>query len=394
MAKRSGLLEEMARVAAEDGSSQPTNPENSGATAQGTAGGAVSPGASGAAENMTSAGGAPPFALAPDEPEDDEQNAARPAQATPAWLEGMRAAGFSDVNDPDASAARLLAAYQQSEQQRRAAEEAAAEAATLKKIIAQLAHGQVAPTAQQPEPPQSQPRQNSWWSPPEVDLTLLQAYRVQDDKGNLSWRPETPPAVIQAAEQYRDYVSDWQQRIATQPHTVLPKIVEEIVAPLIEQRVREILDTTDRSRREEAYIDTVRRENPWLFEVDPRTNQPARGRQGELVYSDRGRRIMEIISELEQNGVRDFQRQWDLASKLERAESLVAQQQAAPTTQQQQQDRRMEALLSGGGSIPDRQGSFPNRAQQNNPRRQPQNSRMSSGMALIEGLRQQGAFAQ
>jgi hypothetical protein len=85
------------------------------------------------------------------------------------------------------------------------------------------------------------------------------------------------------------------------------------VQPIIER----ILDERFGNIQAQSTLQQVTNEirsTPWMFDVDPRTNQPAYDPiTGQPVYSEAGQMVIQEITRLEQQGLNDPRQVWELA---------------------------------------------------------------------------------
>lgn len=259
----------------------------------------------------------------------------------------------------------------------------------------QFLAAQQAPQHQQHVPQQPQ-QPKHWWAPPQFDRNSATKWiqRLVDPQTQevvTRWKDDTPPEVRQAYEAYRAYEEDWQDRLTTRPHEVLPDIIRHEVAPLIEQ----VLAERDRQANARMFAsDVIARNSEWLYQkdgngqplVDPVTNEP--------VFTEAGQKVAQTCKWLESQGMRGpelAKTRWFIATNMLYGEALAQSQ--AQTPQPSAQDlaakTKADALAAGRGAnhIPQRNGSRISPEVNGAPR---QNSRISAGRDFVNALKREG----
>lgn len=276
--------------------------------------------------------------------------------------------GFTDVESAEDGQARLAEAYRQQQEQLQRLQYEQQQLSQLAQYGNQYLQQQQ--QSQEPEPQQ----EDSWWSPPQVNVDLVQQYRVRDEHGNYQWRQDTPPELRLQAEAHERYIEQWADRLVREPQKVLPEIISKEFDRLFEERYSQRVS----EERKLARIQQIQKENQgWMYEKDPRTNQPARNPDGTYRFSPAGEAAMHFASEAEQYGITDPDRQWAYVTRMLQAMSA----------QQPRKDPRMEHLQRHASNPPDRSGSQETPEQ---PMKRPQNPNQSPGETLVELLAAEG----
>lgn len=170
----------------------------------------------------------------------------------------------------------------------------------------------------------------------------------------VQWAPNTPAAVREQFERAEAAVEQWQAALLTKPHETIPQLVAHYAAPLIEQQVSARLAQIEEQRR----FETTLQENPWMLQIDPKTNRPARDARGQFIYSEAGQQVLEGVNSLFQAGCTDPQLAWQYAMNSVRpmVEQRNSQRPATPRERAQaaiaQRQANQTAVLRGAGPGP------------------------------------------
>lgn len=248
------------------------------------------------------------------------------------FLSTVRELGFQDVNDEASAAQRLQEAWrrQREEESRLKAElERLSGMATLgQQYVEKLqdpAYRQF-DTQRQAPAAETKPAEEPWWNPPAYNPDLAARYRVTklDAAGQqiVDWKDGTPEEIKKQAEQHQAYVDEWAYKLVHRPQEVLPQIIQreaaKIVERVVEERIGNLQHTTELERLQQEIVE----QNPWLFAVDPVTNQRTHD------YSPAGQMALQHIQEAQQLGISDPRKQWEYARNA--VYYQVMQAQAAP----------------------------------------------------------------
>lgn len=226
--------------------------------------------------------------------------------------------------------------------------------------------------------PKSEPvvEPKAWWSPPVFNAELAKKYwkpRHNPETGQTTfgWSEDTPLELRSAAEQHSAYIEDWATRLQTEPDKALPPVVTQTFAdalsgndPRIVDALNAFLDRRlsdrDREREQQSFLNQVSQEHSsWLYERDPITNAAKVDAQGNYVLTARGKRAVGYVNDIAESGVSDVRKQWELAEKLARLESLesaAGSQAAQATAQQVRQQKKQQLLKNAATSVPQRGG--------------------------------------
>jgi hypothetical protein len=291
--------------------------------------------------------------IVPDPPEEPQSPVepvqpapVEPASPEPTFLSHLAELEFSGIETPEQGQERLLEAYR--EQQARLAE--IEQQRTADREFAEYGRQYMAELREQRAKPPATPQPSETWSfsPPHFDEALKAKYQEFDpESGMLRWKSGTPAKVIADSEARDDYILQWTQQIAYRPQEVFPKIVEQYAMPLFERMFEERM----RQTHTETFVDQIKRENPWLWANDPRTNQPTQR------FSQQGQRVMELVARVEQMGVTDPAYQWELANAMYRSEQTNGTPPVEQTAAQTAAAQRRTHQARGANAIPDRGGA-------------------------------------
>jgi hypothetical protein len=253
------------------------------------------------------------------------------------------------------------------------------------------------------EQPQAEPEveeEQHWWSPPEVSEDDIKTWReprqdVQTGQWNWDWKQGTPPEVMQAAEKYVGYHTDWADNLARNPQEVLPQIIEQEFDKLFVDRYGQLLDEfQDRQnvQQEQTTIGEINQRNAdWVYQRDPAGNF-MRDAGGQLALTPEGQEAVGYVTNLRQQGMTDPEQIWNVATQMMAgriATGMLQQQQQAQQHQVVNQQRNMEHLQRGAGYIPNREGSV---APAEAPSYTSQNPHLSVGDKLRQQALSDGLF--
>jgi hypothetical protein len=322
-------------------------------------------------------------------------------QAQPSFLEQLGEFGddFKGVTDESAARTMLLERareWRQQQQELQAWQQQAAPYVHYGQQYAQQARDPeyqawLAARQAKAQQPTAQPAQaaekptDKWWNPPTFDRNTLARYVervVNPETGEIEARlkHDTPLEVRSAYENHQSYLADWQDRIATRPHEVIPEIIKQEVGPLVQQ----ILEQRDREQQTRMFAQNVNSQNKsWLYQLDPQGNPLVDPVQGTPLFSEAGAKVRDYMSWFEQQGMRDPQARWFAATTMlmNEAQGQVLQQHEQQFTAAQVAAQKKAAVVQGNGAnhIPNRGGSQP-RPQSSRP--VPQNRRLRAGDRL------------
>ncbi len=289
--------------------------------------------------------------------------------AKPSLTEKLRDLGFQGVEKDDEALERLLAAYEQEKKR-------AAESETIARA---LAAERVAPPKAEATPEPEKPR-TTWWNPPKVDQTLIQAFQVPGPDGRPTFRDNTPPEVLRQAELATAHYQKWARDIIERPDVVLPQIIREEAERLFEEKFNSVQQKTKQEGVREQFL---RENGDWLFAKDPLT-----GQQGDL--TPEGKKYDAWLSEAYNLGIEDFGAQIKYANAMRSADAATRAAAAAqtPKPEETNETKKLDLLRRGGGN-PDRGGTFPAPGAKSTP---PQNRNLSVAEKLRDRMRQNGVL--
>lgn len=269
-----------------------------------------------------------------------EIDATIPAEVTPPAnprLDRIKKLGFDGVEDEAEAFDRLAEAYER--ESNRTTELAEQVQAAIEEM--RLLKGGVN-SVQKPKTETG----DNWWSPPEVDLALLQSYRQADG----SWKPGTPEDVKAAEVSVQRYYDKWANDLVRRPNEILPKIIRKEA----EKIVAEMFGRDKAQYQEQTAREKVTAENPWLFEKDPLSGKVDTNRlsaEGDLLNQH-------LVYAL--NKGFDFTDAWDYAHSKHQLAKLAANK--TTTTEdvnQVNEQKKKELLARASNANGNRTGSLP-----------------------------------
>lgn len=244
--------------------------------------------------------------------------------------------------------------------------------------------------------PQAPQQPEKWWNPPAFDKNTLAdciEHVVDPATGGVvpRFKADTPVEVRSAYAAHQKYLNEWQDGLSTRPHEVLPAIIKQEVAPLIEQYFAQ----REEQARAQQFVAQVNEQNAtWLYQTDANGQPLFDPVSREPLFTEAGARARQNVAWLESIGVTDPQQRWFLATSLLHRDALLqATQQTAQQQQVQQTNsdvaaqKKAEAVGKGRNFIANRGGSQP-RPQSSKPLAQ--NARMSPGQQFQQLMEQQG----
>lgn len=303
---------------------------------------------------------------------------AQPA-VSPGLADRVKALGFADVKDDAEAMDRLLQAYEQERLAKAQYEEQL-------RLAAELERQKTAPATQPAADPGAAAKPTDWWSPPQVDMDLIESFKT-----DTGWKPETPPQVRVQAEQYEKYIRGWTDKLVRNPIEALKPMFEaakkEWMAEVV-QSLQTEQQTQQQLHEQQAFVQGAIAENAaWLFEKDPLTNKPKEG-----TPSIEGRQFMEFLAQAEQFGIADPKAQWKYAMdqrELARLKAGLTQQQQSEQAAQVAQQKKNELLQRAIPNAP-RNGATPPVGEPGHG--QPQARQESPGRQFLAEARAAGLF--
>ena len=275
----------------------------------------------------------------------------------PGFVDQLKELGFQDLADDQQARDRVVAAYRQQQ------EEAASlrqEMDALRQMAAlgqQYVHHLEDPAYQnfvsQRQTPKAEPEPTSehpWWNPPQFNVEVAQRYRIQKLDANnqpfVDWRDNTPQEIKDQYVKHQNYVEDFADSLVRRPHEVLPQIIqheaERIVARMIDERFGEQQHQTELER----LTSEIKQQNSWMYQVDPRTNQPTEQ------YSPWGEFALSKIKEAQDGGLNDPRMQWEYACNATAVQYMLQQQGQVPAVQQQAVQQPVAAPVAAAAKTP------------------------------------------
>lgn len=220
----------------------------------------------------------------------DQQQAAGQQQAAPtqeqasALLQRLQSLGFQGVTDEKQATERLLAAYEIAEQQR-AQQQANMEYLRNQALVMQSQLAQISQQAPQAGagakylPAGQQQPEDPWPQIPQIDYATQQAIqRFRNEDG--TWKPETPPNIIQTFMQFEGAIDNWQRKLVTNPREALRPLIEHEARRLLREEFgaepKELVQRMDVDGSQAEAARAWESVEPWMWQADPRTGQPMR----------------------------------------------------------------------------------------------------------------------
>lgn len=317
-----------------------------------------------APESLADAGAAP--SAAPPEPASGAQESAQGQPSQPektAFMKYLEHRGFQNVRSDEEGYQRLME-YEK---------------------IANAAQGRAVPEPQQPaEPrgysapaaqPPAAPQESSKPVPFNMDQlelspeeeSLVSEYQEVGDDGKARWTSDAPIELRKRVEQVHRNRQTFSKALLTKPMEVFKAISEMMVQPMVKEQVQTIVQQTTRQQEEQRVLKSVVDSNPWMLQVDPRTNQPMLDpRDGLPMFSQAGDRVFAQVDHLTSKGL-SVAEAMDIAVVMAQREFGYQNQQPAPPPKpsinelEEQRKAQQQALLRGATApIPNGQGAYRN----------------------------------
>lgn len=334
------------------------------------------------------------------------------APAVDPWVQTLRDDyGFQDLKDEQDARQRLLQAYREAEYQRQQMAQQWEQYRPLIGYGQEYLENQRKQQQQAAQPePAPQVEETPWPQLPTIDPQAVQRFRNEDG----SWKFNTPPSLIEAAEKFVESTTKWQQGLLYKPKETLAPLIHHEAKSIIKDILKESFGMDPQElvakvqqvdpSSDQAYVNNLLLSNQEiLFETDPRTGQRDFNRQ-----SPWGQRLFQTVDQImkSSNGMPEANAYYWAAKMVQ---SEIAQQQALYTASQQQaaqaqvqatttarevaatkqQDHLRRAAAR---SVPSRDGSVPT-----NPDKAPtdrQNAHEGFGRRAANLLIQEGALSQ
>lgn len=232
---------------------------------------------------------------------------------------------------------------------------------------------QVQQFLQQQQRPQQQQQQRPEWEPPDFDPSWLQLVERDPQSGVFLARQGVDPAIATAVNTY----DRWYQRFGHNPVAAVRPFVEQSLPQLVQQQIQQAMQ----SYRQQSEIESiVARNAEWMYQHD-QSGRPVIGVGGRPVATAEGTRYGQIVSELEQQGLRNPGAVDRLARQILMGE--MAQQQLRAGQQNPPDHQQTNALASSRSQRNVLQSLNPDQRQQTAGANEPD----ASGMSLHEMLR-------
>jgi len=320
-------------------------------------------------------------------------DAADPGTAEPVadtandWRAQYEELGFQDLETPEQAHQRLVESYRR---ERQRADQATEQAQYHQALVARL--GQTNPTeAAAPSAPAPDDanetvfgRFTKKWV--DVDRETIAEFVITDDDGNTTWKPNTPPELINQVHEAQKAQRKWNDVIQD------PRQLEQAISQKVESLVGDRLNSALSERESMTAESTVEKqflaENQWLYAVDPITNRPTNQPSPEgRVFGAHYQRAVEL-------GIPTKAAQLEYAIALYQSSQRTANPAPVPGNQQQTQqviDQRRREMLgqtntrpaapTTAAGITDGKGSQP-----------AGESRMSFGQSVAAGMKENKIF--
>lgn len=183
------------------------------------------------------------------------------------------------------------------------------------------------PVATQPAVPDI--RLDDIFQVPTLDTALVSRYRVQAvdaTTGQVTekWREDTPIAIRQQYDDVEARRQAWANQLVNNPAAALQPVLARAVE-VAEQRAMQRFEQQQAQRQESERRQRVQQkfqgEDSWVYETDPATGTPrVNPFTGNYVLSEAGAQAARVVTELEQQGIRDPEQVWNYA----RAQTLIS----------------------------------------------------------------------
>lgn len=308
------------------------------------------------------------------------------APPPPSLLDEVKQLGFADVKDERDATGRLFSDYKRlREEQDRWQQE--------RETLSELArygreHLETLRKGAQPQPEQAS--EHPWWKAPKFSPELADRYRDvklgTNGEQEIVWKENTPAEVRAAADAYQAHIQQWHLDLLTRPHEVLPEIIrheaQKIIQDFYQERTQE--------QTEQQFVDGFKRENAWIYETDPRTQQPLVDPfTGQVRYSAEGQKLVGLMQEAQDIGIASIKGQLQYAKRLyDATQPAPVQAQPAASLAQTAAQKRQESARRASRAVAQRTGSEPEVTE----RPRTQNRHKSMGELVLESMHSDGGL--
>jgi hypothetical protein len=307
----------------------------------------------------------------------------------PTWVERITDAGFATVEDETEESAmdRLYEAYQSRDRELQESNARQAEMQRQAEYAQYQANQQPAPQVETPAEP------TPTWNPPNHDPTQAARYRqVTTDPTTgaqtETWRDETPVEVKVNAEAHQAYTQDWAERLTHNPTEALQPFIQEEATKLFERMFSERSEAMSR----DTFFERIDRDHASeLYAIDPVSQAPIVGQDGQRVFSEYGNNMKYQMGVLSDAGVANEEEQWNIARQMVAGHVAETRQVASAATESATEaaTRKRSEHLTRAAGIPARGGSETPVDTPNAPK---QNRHQTGGQDLVEALSAAGVI--
>lgn len=288
------------------------------------------------------------------EPESGESTSEEGDESEPdPFLTRLADLGFEGVEDRSQAEQRLIEAFveqrQQSQTQAQQFEQ------WRRQMEAELA-AQRRVEQRQPQQQQQQKGHLASIKPPHVDMDLARKYMVPETDsegkatGGWGWKADTPSELKGQVEAYQTHLAKWQEDLLTRPHEVLPKIFQEVAAPMIQQYLGQYQSEVGTQSAVERFMEESK---DWAYQKDPVTGG-LKVVDGQYVFTPAGQKFVQDWDYFADRGMSE-QEAYQLAMERRRLGLLEAGAQPEdpkngkpkPDVKKQAAAKKREALERG-----------------------------------------------
>lgn len=206
---------------------------------------------------------------------------------------------------------------------------------------------------------------------PEDEAIVLEC-RHEGEDGKVQWAPETPVEVRRRYEQVVRNRQVFSKTLLSKPAAILDAYLDQklgSIEQLVQERVTQVLQQTHQQQAEQQALQQALTSNPWMTQVDPRTNQPMIDPRDNLpMFSEAGERVFAQVEHLHNTYKMPVPEALQMAlamaqTQLGATNSTPAPPPPQPTLQDLENQRKQQqqnALRGATNPVPPGQGGFQN----------------------------------
>jgi hypothetical protein len=205
---------------------------------------------------------------------------------------------------------------------------------------------------------------------PEDEAIVLEC-RHEGEDGKAQWAPETPLDVRRRYEQVVRNRQVFSKTLLSKPAAILDAYLDQKmgdIEKLVQERVTQVLQQTQQQQTEQQALTQALTANPWMVQLDPRTNQPMIDpRDNFPMFSEAGEKVFAQVEHLTTQYKMPLPEALSMAMAMAQTQLGVTSSTPPPPPQPTLQDlenqrkQQQQNLLRGATNpTPPGQGGFQN----------------------------------